>query len=298
MEERYTTEAALEGIRGCLGGTHELDPTAFMEERYTIEAAAKASNAEPTFHPPGRTIGSIHNMKADSSHTLDSGTSLLSFGIVGGDINSGLDITSIKAGDSSLNNFDNSNVKSEYIHLKQDSAISLDSCLIGDGERKIEHNNMKRSPAPFPTRAVSNGSITKPNPESNDTLGRRKRKIIEAAALAPPSKKQDAKDEAKGEETGKKTKSECKGRTGDPRMNNAVEAKLNNTDMSLVAALVAGGFVFPGLEQCDKLNSLVDEDGIGLYQRRNQLLRRLRKSKAKEKEVTERGRLLESWTKK
>jgi len=72
------------------------------------------------------------------------------------------------------------------------------------------------------------------------------------------------------------------GRIGDPRMNRAVQAKMDNPNLSLVAALVAGGFVFPDLEVPGlKLSTVKDTDNVTVYQRRNQLLRRLRLVKEK-----------------
>ncbi|KAL3780573.1 hypothetical protein HJC23_004165 [Cyclotella cryptica] len=53
------------------------------------------------------------------------------------------------------------------------------------------------------------------------------------------------------------------GRTGDPRMNRAVQAKLENPDMPLITALVLGGFVFPGLDESDgRLGSVTDTDNV------------------------------------
>jgi len=70
------------------------------------------------------------------------------------------------------------------------------------------------------------------------------------------------------------------GRSGDPRMNRAVQAKVDNPNLSLVAALMAGGFVFntldaPGLN----MSAVKDAENVTIYQRRNQLLRRLRRIK-------------------
>lgn len=87
-------------------------------------------------------------------------------------------------------------------------------------------------------------------------------------------KPQASKKEAKG-------KSSHPGRVGDPRMNLAVQAKMADPDLSLVAALIAGGFVFgpelnaPGV----KVSTVKDVDGVTVYQRRNQLLRRMRLAK-------------------
>ncbi|KAL9178851.1 hypothetical protein ACHAXT_003982 [Thalassiosira profunda] len=76
-----------------------------------------------------------------------------------------------------------------------------------------------------------------------------------------------------------------RGRPGDPRMERAMEAKKGDPSLTLVAALVAGGFVFPDLDAPGgKVGDVVDSDGIKLYQRRNHLLRRIRLAKKKEEE--------------
>lgn len=62
---------------------------------------------------------------------------------------------------------------------------------------------------------------------------------------------------------------------GDPRMNRAVQIKLANPDISPAAALMAGGFVFPGGYSTDAKNNR-DTEGVSMYQRRNQLSRRVR----------------------
>ena len=59
------------------------------------------------------------------------------------------------------------------------------------------------------------------------------------------------------------------GRAGDPRMRLAVETKLNNPDISFVSALIAGGFVFPGLVDFEKAkmsSNVLDVDGVTVYQ--------------------------------
>jgi hypothetical protein len=66
------------------------------------------------------------------------------------------------------------------------------------------------------------------------------------------------------------------GRKGDPRMNRAVAARLTNPKLSLLDALIAGGFSFPS-DTSNVLDSdLLDNDGVSLAQRKNQLSRRLR----------------------
>lgn len=81
---------------------------------------------------------------------------------------------------------------------------------------------------------------------------------------------------------GKKKAKSHPGRFGDPRMNLAVQAKQDNPSMPLLTALVKGGFVFPEMNKPGiKLSSCRDMDNVTVYQRRNQLLRRLRQEKQK-----------------
>mmetsp|Transcript_9198 Transcript_9198/g.13446 ORF Transcript_9198/g.13446 Transcript_9198/m.13446 type:complete len:216 (+) Transcript_9198:120-767(+) len=94
------------------------------------------------------------------------------------------------------------------------------------------------------------------------------------------------------------------GRKGDPRMNRAVCLRLANPRMSLVDALVAGGFTFPTKikQRQNKSEPLIlDSDGVSLNQRRNQLSKRLwqaRKTtdellhRSQEKALSERKNLL------
>ena len=72
------------------------------------------------------------------------------------------------------------------------------------------------------------------------------------------------------------------GRHGDKRMNRALEARKKDPDLSLLAALLAGGFIFPQLYAPGvKMADVLDVDGVSVYQRKNQLNRRLREDKKK-----------------
>lgn len=72
------------------------------------------------------------------------------------------------------------------------------------------------------------------------------------------------------------------GRKSDPRMDAAVEAKINDPDLSLVDALRQGGFVFPNIDDTNAPQyTVVDSDNVKITQRKNQLLRRLRSMKKK-----------------
>lgn len=73
-----------------------------------------------------------------------------------------------------------------------------------------------------------------------------------------------------------------RGKESDPRMAKAIEIKTADPDTSLYDALVAGGFVF---KENSRIMDMVDADGITLTQRKNNLCRRLRQRKEREKEV-------------
>mmetsp|Transcript_36642 Transcript_36642/g.110061 ORF Transcript_36642/g.110061 Transcript_36642/m.110061 type:complete len:699 (-) Transcript_36642:246-2342(-) len=100
------------------------------------------------------------------------------------------------------------------------------------------------------------------------------------------------------------------GRRGDPRMHRAVAERLANPKSSLLDALLKGGFVFTSLLETDDLSSsanangdqqriddtkVFDIDEISLGQRKNQLSRRLRiekeKEKGKKKDLQQSGRV-------
>jgi len=84
---------------------------------------------------------------------------------------------------------------------------------------------------------------------------------------------------------GSKAGSKRKGRRNvvDPRMAIAVRAKQEDPDLPLYDALVSGGFAFSkGPRQTD--NDTIDEDGVSLKQRKNNLCRRLRVDEQKREE--------------
>ena len=65
---------------------------------------------------------------------------------------------------------------------------------------------------------------------------------------------------------------------GDSRMSRAIVTKLNNPDMSLLEALMIGGFVFSNIDvnYTSWRHFVRDEDGVLLGQRKNQLCRGLK----------------------
>mmetsp|Transcript_34364 Transcript_34364/g.58306 ORF Transcript_34364/g.58306 Transcript_34364/m.58306 type:complete len:483 (+) Transcript_34364:94-1542(+) len=72
------------------------------------------------------------------------------------------------------------------------------------------------------------------------------------------------------------------GRKSDPRMDRAVQAKLDDPTLPLLDALRQGGFVFPSLDDSRTPQyTVVDSDNVKITQRKNQLLRRIRTAKKK-----------------
>jgi hypothetical protein len=96
------------------------------------------------------------------------------------------------------------------------------------------------------------------------------------------SSKQPAKGPKSIIKSGRKSDPRTAGRKSDPRMDAAVEAKINDPDLSLVDALRQGGFVFPDIDDTNAPQyTVVDSDNVKITQRKNQLLRRLRSMKKK-----------------
>ena len=88
----------------------------------------------------------------------------------------------------------------------------------------------------------------------------------------------------KQEDRKKKFKSHP-GRHGDRRMNMAIKARQQDPKISLLDALLQGGFIFPQLYTPGvKLSQVKDTEGVTVYQRKNQLNRRLREDRNKKKE--------------
>lgn len=85
------------------------------------------------------------------------------------------------------------------------------------------------------------------------------------------------------------------GRGGDARMHQAVAARLADPSMTLMEALVKGGFRFPTNSTDDHSGGSsppkikLDEDGVQLNQRKNQLTRRLRVIRKKEEKTGDLG---------
>jgi len=82
------------------------------------------------------------------------------------------------------------------------------------------------------------------------------------------------------EPTGNQNKGSGGKRWSDPRMDRAVEARLEDPSLSTEEALRVGGFEFPSLDQKGVAQKdIMDGDNVSVAQRKNNLLRRLRQSK-------------------
>ena len=99
-----------------------------------------------------------------------------------------------------------------------------------------------------------------------------------SASASPGSKPMSLPRKSSSKHRGKIRK--CPGRSGDTRMHKAVDARRQNPEMSLLDALLAGGFVFPDVYATGiKQSEAKDIDGVSVAQRKNQLMRRLRLDK-------------------
>jgi len=78
---------------------------------------------------------------------------------------------------------------------------------------------------------------------------------------------QSANKKVEGKKKAKTTKFKVPGRGGDQRMHKAVQARVQNPDLSLTNALLAGGFIFEELGKPNvKASEAKDSDGVTLYQ--------------------------------
>lgn len=73
------------------------------------------------------------------------------------------------------------------------------------------------------------------------------------------------------------------GRRADPRMNRAVRIKLRNPEITPFAALVQGGYDYPTPVKGSSAHEIFDSDNVSLHQRKNQLCRRVRQLREKQK---------------
>jgi len=146
----------------------------------------------------------------------------------------------------------------------------------GDAANCTKNDETKTEP---PTTCTDNGSSSiDPVPESP------------VAIPTSESTKIDDGEGGKSDELASHDKvanSNSVGRRGDPRMHRAVAARLNNPNMSLLEALIVGGFQFPnGTEGDGKSDrNVYDADNVLLCQRKNQLSRRLRLAKRRTNET-------------
>jgi len=182
-----------------------------------------------------------------------------------------------------------------------DSATSSDGNLSGNGimqENTIHNNNggnLKQQALDLATVTQQRVSMSpvRTSPDSGipvmnelDLQAARSPQIGQVGA--PPNN-----DNVNKTEDRKKMYKNHPGRHGDIRMRKAVGARQQNPKMSLMAALLHGGFIFPQLYTSgNKKSQVKDTEGVTVYQRKNQLNRRLREAKAdKNKNNNERKKM-------
>jgi len=145
-------------------------------------------------------------------------------------------------------------------------------------------NSSKKSSA---SASASSDSKHHTDQPSNTSIHSSK-KSSASASVSSDSKpmslprKSSSKHAAKVKERGKIRKHP--GRSGDERMHKAIDARRRNPDISLLDALLAGGFLFPNMYAPGaKSSEAKDIDGVSVTQRKNQLMRRLRLDKELDK---------------
>lgn len=141
------------------------------------------------------------------------------------------------------------------------------------GKKKAQDKKKTKAAAAKPEKVSSGG-------------GKSKGRAASAKKASAP--KEGGRKRKKPSEGKEKAGGVDNGQQGDPRMNGAVAARLADPAMTLLAALREGGFVFPDADKPGmQANSCFDTDGVSLYQRRNQLLRRIRNIKKRAKQGDE-----------
>lgn len=114
---------------------------------------------------------------------------------------------------------------------------------------------------------------------------------VELDRYAPSPTPSYSSSSSSGSVSGDKNKNQRSvlGRKGDPRMHLAVAARLARPTMPLLDALIEGGFTFIGLGEPGASDRTVkDDEGTLLYQRKNQLNRRIRLAKTKQADKKQR----------
>ncbi len=154
----------------------------------------------------------------------------------------------------------------------------------------IESANTKKSSSNCVEASISRMDWSfKPSGHEEDYLTRKPSAILQEAVVEV-GKRPDKKKASHPTflESMKRVKKKFRihlGSQGDPRMNRAVQLRMNDPKLPLIDALIAGGFVFPDINNPEgKRSECKDADGVTVHQRRNQLIRRIRHAKKKEQD--------------
>ena len=126
-------------------------------------------------------------------------------------------------------------------------------------------------PSAFPSPLNHAGNPVNPNRQVPFKLNRQSKKDLI-----------DLEEVLNDTETPKSGKKKV-GRRADPRMNRAVRIKLRNPEITPFAALVQGGYDYPTPVKGSSAHEIFDTDNVSLHQRKNQLCRRVRQLREKQK---------------
>ena len=122
---------------------------------------------------------------------------------------------------------------------------------------------------------------------ASSSVGSANLSLIHSTEKKHSAKEKKTKHKASLTKPKKRTLGPARGKEVDPRMARAAQAKKNDSDLPLLDALVAGGFIF---HKHSITGETIDLDGISLKQRRNHLCRRLRLDKQYEEKEKQQGR--------
>ena len=162
-------------------------------------------------------------------------------------------------------------MSSSGTHLKR-KAASIEEGSGGAGSPALVSQ-------PYSVNDLSISSSPQPPATATDTAGK-----PSGSDPEPSARTSTSDEEAKNATVKRKSKWNSKGRHGDPRMHKAVMARLLNPEITLLEALLEGGFTFPdGVEGPGKIGrNIYDSDGVLLSQRKNALSRRLQIAKKRQ----------------
>lgn len=138
-------------------------------------------------------------------------------------------------------------------------------------KRKLSQTDGADTSSSFPSPLNHAGNPVNPNRQVPFKLNRQSKKDLNDL--------EEVLNDTEAPKSGKKKV----GRRADPRMNRAVRIKLRNPEITPFAALIQGGYDFPTPVKGSSAHDVFDSDNVSLHQRKNQLCRRVRQLREKQK---------------